>query len=145
MNEKRHGMKRFFVLLLLLLPLCLSVNAQTKYDEEAEIVYVACEYSPKFPGGEEALYAYFCNNLKYPEKAREENITGRVFITFIVERDGSLSNIKVLRDIGGGCGEEAVRVAKNMPKWKPGQHRGETVRVQYTMPVLFNFNENNNK
>ncbi|MBO7540440.1 MAG: energy transducer TonB, partial [Bacteroidales bacterium] len=76
-------------------------------------------------------------NLNYPEKAKAEKITGKVYVSFVVEKDGSISNVKVLRDIGYGCGEEAVRVVKAMPRWKPGMQRGKNVRVQYTLPLNF--------
>ena len=83
------------------------------------------------------MYKYLAQNIKYPQLARENNITGRVFVTFVVERDGSVTGVRVLRDIGGGCGQEAVRVVKSMPKWTPGKQRGKAVRVQYNLPVNF--------
>ncbi len=106
-------------------------------EEESHEIFVAVENQPEFPGGETALYQYLEKNINYPEMARQQNITGRVFVTFVVERDGSIANPRVLREIGGGCGDEAVRVVKGMPKWKPGKQRGKTVRVQYNLPVLF--------
>ena len=72
--------------------------------------------------------------------ARESGIQGRVFVTFVVERDGSVTDVRVLRGIGGGCDEEAIRVIKNMPKWNPGKQRGKSVRVQFNMPILFKLN-----
>ncbi|MBR5029263.1 MAG: energy transducer TonB, partial [Bacteroidales bacterium] len=69
--------------------------------------------------------------------AKQQNLEGRVFVTFVVEKDGSIANPKVLRDIGGGCGEEAIRVVRSMPKWKPGKQRGKAVRVQFNLPVMF--------
>ena len=80
---------------------------------------------------------YLVENLNYPEKAKAKKITGKVYVSFVVEKDGSISNVKVLRDIGYGCGEEAVRVVKAMPRWKPGMQRGKNVRVQYTLPLNF--------
>ncbi len=103
---------------------------------EAEI-FTIVEEQPGFPGGESALMDYLKNNIKYPQLARESNIQGTVFVTFVVEPNGSISNVKVLRGIGGGCDEEAVRVIKNMPKWNPGIQRGEAVRVQFNMPIKF--------
>ena len=115
------------------------IAAPIEEDKEEEIqeIFVAVENQPEFPGGEAALYQYLEKNINYPEMARQQNITGRVFVTFVVERDGSIANPRVLREIGGGCGDEAVRVVKGMPKWKPGKQRGKTVRVQYNLPVLF--------
>ncbi|MEZ5083006.1 MAG: energy transducer TonB [Bacteroidales bacterium] len=72
--------------------------------------------------------------------ARESGIQGRVFVTFVVERDGNITDVKILRGIGGGCDEEALRVIKNMPKWTPGKQRGKPVRVQFNMPIMFKLN-----
>ena len=105
--------------------------------KEEEAPFVSVEKMPEFPGGEEALYKYLSKNLKYPDIAKEQNLQGKVFVQFIVEKDGSISNPKAVRDIGGGCGEEAVRVVRGMPKWTPGKQRTQTVRVQYTLPVVF--------
>jgi protein TonB len=86
---------------------------------------------------EEGLYAYIEKNLKYPEAAKEANIEGKVAIEFIIEKDGSITNIKVLRDIGYGCGDEAVRILKEMPKWKPAMQRGKPVRNTFGMNIRF--------
>lgn len=103
---------------------------------EREIFYIV-ESMPEFPGGEEALYNYLSANLRYPTVAREAGITGKVFVAFVVEPDGSVSNIKVLRGIGGGCDEEAIRVVENMPRWVPGKQRGKPVRVHFNLPIKF--------
>ena len=95
------------------------------------------ERMPEFPGGEDALYDFIAKNLKYPQAAKDSNIQGRVFVQFVVDKDGTIINPKVARDIGGGCGEEALRVVKMMPKWKPGEQYGKKVRVQYVLPVRF--------
>ena len=92
---------------------------------------------PEYPGGINKLMEYLSKNIEYPKAARESGIQGRVFVSFIVEKDGSISNVKVIRSIGGGCDEEAVRVVKAMPKWKPGKQRGKAVRVSYMLPVVF--------
>lgn len=93
---------------------------------------------PEFPGGMEALTKYLSENIKYPEQAKKENIQGRVFVIFVVEKDGRVTNAKVLRGIGGGCDEEALRVVNAMPKWEPGRLQGTTpVRVQYGLPIVF--------
>lgn len=81
--------------------------------------------------------AFIQRNIRYPEVALKNKIEGRVYVTFTVETDGSITNIKVLRDIGGGCGQEAVRVVSIMPKWKPGTQRGKPVRVQFNLPIVF--------
>jgi len=83
------------------------------------------------------LMTYLGNNIKYPQLARESNIQGIVYVSFIVEANGSISNVKLARGIGGGCDDEAVRVVKDMPKWNPGKQRGKPVRVQFNLPVRF--------
>ena len=100
-------------------------------------VYQIVEQMPEFPNGQETLMQYIAEQVKYPAEAKKAGAYGRVFIGFIVEPDGSLSDFKVLRGIGYGCAEEALRVVKSMPKWQPGIHRGKAVRVQYLVPVNF--------
>ena len=113
------------------------VQIEQEEEEDEQVIFQVVENDPEFPGGVEAMYKYLGQNIKYPQLARENNITGRVYVSFVVEKDGSVSNVKVLRDIGGGCGQEAVRVVKSMPKWTPGKQRGKAVRVQYNLPVNF--------
>ncbi len=111
-------------------------------EEEAEEtqIFTVVESMPTFPGGDAARIKYLNSNIKYPTIARESGIQGRVFVTFVVETDGRVTDVKILRGIGGGCDEEAVRVIKNMPKWVPGKQRGKSVRVQFNMPILFKLN-----
>ncbi|MBR5253539.1 MAG: energy transducer TonB [Bacteroidales bacterium] len=104
-------------------------------DEEA--IFFVVEVQPEFPGGMDSMYAFIQKNLIYPEKAKAEGIEGRVFITFTIEKDGSVSNVKILRGIGGGCDEAAKEVIEKMPKWKPGTQRGKPVRVQFNLPIKF--------
>lgn len=103
---------------------------------EAEI-FTIVEEQPGFPGGEGALMEYLGKNISYPQLARESNIQGTVYVTFVVEPNGSISNVKTLKGIGGGCDEEAIRVVKNMPSWKAGKQRGKPVRVQFNLPIRF--------
>ena len=112
-------------------------EARKEMEKADETVYAFTEDDASFPGGEEALYAYLNKNLQYPELARESNITGTVVIKFVVEKDGSITKASILREIGGGCGKEALRVVKNMPKWKPGKKEGHAVRSEFTLPVTF--------
>ena len=100
-------------------------------------VYQIVEEMPQYPGGEQALMDYVAKNIVYPQEAKDKEISGRVFVSFVVEKDGSINEVKVLKGIGGGCDEEAVRVVKAMPKWKPGKMKGEPVRVNYQLPVFF--------
>lgn len=100
-------------------------------------VFTVIESMPKFPEEIENMFKFLAENMKYPETARNNGIQGRVFINFIVEPDGSITNAKVLKGIGGGCDEEALRVVNMMPKWKPGTQHGKPVRVSYNLPVKF--------
>ncbi|MBR7167397.1 MAG: TonB family protein, partial [Bacteroidales bacterium] len=119
----------------------LSLNSVTTVNEEAEEIeeeiFTVVETQPQFPGGEDSLYSFIYTNLRYPQEAIDNGIEGNVYITFVIEKDGSITNIKILRDIGYGCGAEAVRVLKMMPKWIPGSQRGKPVRVQFNMPIKF--------
>ena len=130
----------------------IEINAEVEQNEvieeyvapevvEEEVVeqeiFKIVEEMPAFPGGEAKLMEYVAKNVKYPQIARETGVQGRVYVNFVVEPDGSVSNVSVLRGIGGGCDEEAIRVVKNMPKWKPGKQRGKAVRVSYMLPVNF--------
>ena len=112
------------------------VEVEEEEVQEQEIFQIV-EEMPAYPGGDAKLMEYVAKNIKYPQIARETGIQGRVFVGFVVEPDGSVSNVKVLRGIGGGCDEEAMRVVKSMPKWKPGKQRGKAVRVSYMLPVNF--------
>jgi protein TonB len=100
-------------------------------------IFTAVEIIPSFPGGIEKFYKFLQYNIRYPGEAVTKNVQGKVFISFIVEKDGSLTDIKVVRAIGGGCDEEAVRVMKLSPNWNPGIQNNRPVRVAYTMPISF--------
>lgn len=106
-------------------------------EEEEQTIFIVVEESASFPGGIQEMMNFIKDNLKYPQQARETGTQGKVFVSFVVEKDGSLTDVKVLRDIGSGCGEEAVRVVKSMPKWKPAKQRGKPVRMQFNLPVAF--------
>lgn len=104
---------------------------------ESDQIFVVVESMPEFPGGNLALMRYLQENIKYPALAKEMGIKGRVFLSFVVEKDGSVTDVQVLRGIGGGCDEEAIRVIESMPRWKPGTQRNHPVRVQFNLPVKF--------
>jgi periplasmic protein TonB len=108
---------------------------------EAEI-FLIVEEQPSFPGGEDKLQQFLVDNIKYPTMARESGIQGKVYVSFVVEPDGRISNAKVVRDIGGGCGPEALRVVNMMPRWNPGKQRTKAVRVSISMPVNFVLQQN---
>ena len=108
-------------------------------------VFDIVEEIPLFPGGDAAMMKFFSNNIKYPIEAQEKNIQGRVICNFIVEKDGSLSNIKVVRGVDPLLDNEAIRVLQTMPNWTPGKQNGEEVRVQFTLPVVFRLQGDNAK
>lgn len=97
--------------------------------------FASIEVLPEFPGGPAAFGKYIQNNYQYSASAREQGVSGRVVVSFVVEKDGTLTDIKVIRDLGLGTGEEAMRVLKKAPKWKPGVQNGRPVRVAYTLPI----------
>jgi len=103
--------------------------------EEEPFAYV--EQMPTFPDGTEAMYKYIYEKIKYPAIARENGISGQVIIQFVVSKEGDIQKAKVVRGIGGGCNEEALRVVNGMPKWKPGKHNGRAVPVTFTLPIKF--------
>jgi protein TonB len=100
-------------------------------------VFYKVEHEPEFPGGIEKLYRYLGKNLRYPAAARENNTQGKVFVTFIIEKDGSLTDIRVLKSLSPETDAEAIRLIQNCPKWNPGIQNGRPVRVSYSMPVDF--------
>jgi TonB family protein len=108
-------------------------------------VYMAVKQLPQFPGGKDAFSQFLSKNVKYPQQARENNVQGRVVASFIVEKDGSLSDIKILRSVGSGLDEEAVRVLKASPNWKPGMEKGKAVRTQFSVPINFALSADDNK
>ena len=113
------------------------IQEEEAEDEKEDEIFVFVEDQPGYPGGDAARIKYLQENIKYPEMAKESGIQGTVYVTFVVEKDGRITSVKILRGIGGGCDEEAVRVIKKMPGWKPGKQRGRPVRVQFNMPVRF--------
>ena len=119
--------------------LCLmTANAQkTVVSQSNQNVYDQVEQMPEFPGGMTALIEYLQTNIKYPKDAIKQEVGGRVMVMFVVETDGSLSNVRVARKVFPSLDTEAVRVVKSMPKWKPGKEKGRPVRVNFTLPVVF--------
>ncbi len=106
-------------------------------EEATEEIFVVVEHQPEFPGGMSALMKFLSDNIKYPVIAQENGIQGRVITNFVVERDGSITDVNVVRGQDPSLDKEAVRVIKTMPRWKPGQQRGKPVRVRFTLPVQF--------
>ena len=109
-----------------------------KEEEEEEVIFMVVESMPEFPGGQQALFKYLGENVKYPVIAQENGIQGRVVCQFVVNKDGSIVDVVVVRSSGdASLDKEAIRVINSMPKWKPGKQRGKPVRVKYTVPVNF--------
>lgn len=106
-------------------------------DEGAQQIYTFVEQMPEFLGGEEELFKYLSKNIKYPAMARESGLTGTVYVTFVVEGSGKIKDAKILKGIGGGCDQEALRVVQNMPPWKSGKQNGRAVSVQCNLPIKF--------
>lgn len=118
-----------------------NTNAQNTVESKAQLTVddnsSEDNAHPKFPGGEEKLKEYIAKNLRYPVSARENKIEGTVYISAIVEVDGTLSNIKIVQDLGHGCGEAAQNLVKDMPKWKPGKRDGKPARMGVNLPIKF--------
>ena len=105
-----------------------------------ETIFDVVEENAEFEGGIQKMYDYIGKNIKYPSMARETNVQGKIYVQFVVFKDGSLGNIKVLRGIGSGCDEEAIRVIEGMPKWKPGKQRNIPVSSKFVLPIVFKLN-----
>ena len=111
--------------------------ATQKITEEVEQPFVIVEQMPQFPGGEKEMMKFIKNNLRYPSLAAENGIQGTVIVNFVVDHEGKITRIKVVRGIGGGCDEEAMRVLTKMPNWSPGRQGGKPVLVSYTVPIKY--------
>lgn len=109
--------------------------------EEDNTAFITVEVQPSFMGGNSEMYKFLGKNLKYPTAAQRANIQGKVFLSFIVEKDGSITDIETMKGIGFGCDEEAMRVVKLMPKWIAGKQNGRNVRVKFTIPVFFRLDD----
>ena len=124
-------------MMLVLLFSFMTSTAQTKKND---MVFDVVEVMPQFPGGQIAMMKYIMENMKYPEQAVKEGIQGRVTVRFIVEKDGSISDVKPVLSVHPLLNKEAVRVVESMPKWTPGKQNGKPVRVRFNVPVMFKLN-----
>jgi len=116
-----------------------EVQGQTKDTiVEEDGIFIVAEVMPEFPGGEQALMKFLQDNVKYPEKIGEADIAGRVLVQFVVEKDGSLTDVKVIKSLAPPIDEEAIRVIKLMPKWKPATQKGNPVRMWHRLPIHIN-------
>ncbi|HEY5593409.1 MAG TPA: energy transducer TonB [Paludibacter sp.] len=106
-------------------------------EEEDQVIFQVVETMPSFPGGDAELFKFLSSGVKYPVIAQENGIQGRVICQFVVNKDGSIVDVEVVRSVDASLDKEAIRVIKSMPKWSPGKQRGKSVRVKYTLPVNF--------
>ena len=125
---------------LMMLVLLFSFTTSTAQTKKNKMVYDVVEVMPQYPGGQIAMLKYIMENIKYPEQAMKEGIQGRVTVRFIVEKDGSISNVSPIHPVHPLLDKEAIRVVKSMPKWSPGKQHGKPVRVQLIVPIMFKLN-----
>ena len=134
MKTRKNVSLKVALMMLVLLFSFMTSTAQTKKND---MVFDVVEVMPQFPGGQIAMLQYIMKNIKYPEQAMKEGIQGRVTVRFIVEKDGSISDVKPILSVHPLLNKEAVRVVESMPKWTPGKHNGKPVRVRFNLPVMF--------
>ena len=137
MKTRKNVSLKVALMMLVLLFSFMTSTAQTKKND---MVFDVVEVMPQFPGGQIAMLKYIMENIKYPKQIMEEGIQGRVAVRFIVEKDGSISDVKPILSVHPLLNKEAVRVVKSMPKWSPGKHNGKPVRVRFNLPVMFKLN-----
>jgi protein TonB len=131
-------MKKLILMSMMAIVCLMTASAQkTVVSQSKQNVYDAVEQMPEFPGGMPAMIEFLQTNLKYPKDAIKQQVGGRVMVMFVVETDGTLSNVRVAKKVFPSLDSEAVRVVKTMPKWKPGKEKGRPVRVNFTLPVVF--------
>ena len=137
MKTRKNVSLKVALMMLVLLFSFMTSTAQTKKND---MVFDVVEVMPQFPGGQIAMLKYIMENIKYPEQAMKEGIQGRVAVRFIVEKDGSISDVKPILSVHPLLNKEAVRVVESMPKWTPGKQNGKPVRVRFNLPVMFKLN-----
>lgn len=131
-------MKKMILLSMMAVFCFMTASAQkTVISQKNKKVYDVVEQMPEFPGGMPAMIDFLTTNMNYPKDAEKQKVEGRVLVMFVVETDGSVSDVKVAKNVFPSLDKEAVRVVKAMPKWTPGKEKGKAVRVQYTLPVMF--------
>ena len=137
MKTRKNVSLKVALMMFVLLFSFMTSTAQTKKND---MLFSVVEVMPQFPGGQIAMLQYLMKNIKYPEQAMKKGIQGRVVVSFIVEKDGRVSNVRLLRSVESSLDKEAVRVVKSMPKWSPGKQNGKPVRVRFNVPVMFKLN-----
>ena len=126
-------------------PAAQTINPSKRASSDKGAIFTVVEQVPEFPGGMRALGQYLARNLRYPKEAQQNRIQGRVFVQFVVTQEGDIQSLRILKGIGGGCDEEAVRVVSQMPKWSPGRQNGQAVSVQYNLPIQFQLEKSEDK
>lgn len=134
-------MKRLDFFLMLFFAAIIVIPGNAQNDED---VFFVVEEMPEFPGGDKELRKYIVDNVKYPEEAQKNNIEGKVFVSFVVGKEGNVKNATIVRGVAPSVDQEALRVVSNLPKWKPGRQKGETVNVKFTVPINFQLNGEKN-
>lgn len=137
MKTRKNVSLKVALMMFVLLFSFMTSTAQTKKND---MLFSVVEVMPQYPGGQIAMLKYIMENIKYPEQAMKKGIQGRVVVSFIVEKDGRVSNVRLLRSVESSLDKEAVRVVKSMPKWSPGKQNGKPVRVRFNVPVMFKLN-----
>ena len=137
MKTRKNVSLKVALMMFVLLFSFMTSTAQTKKND---MVFDVVEVMPQFPGGQIAMLKYIMENMKYPEQAMKEGIQGRVAVRFIVEKDGSISNVEPVLSVHPLLNKEAVRVVESMPKWTPGKQNGKPVRVRFNVPIMFKLN-----
>ena len=137
MKTRKNVSLKVALMMLVLLFSFMTSTAQTKKND---MLFSVVEVMPQYPGGQIAMMKYIMENMKYPEQAMKKGIQGRVAVRFIVEKDGSISDVKPILSVHPLLNKEAVRVVKSMPKWSPGKQNGKPVRVQLIVPIMFKLN-----
>ena len=131
-------MKKFIIMALMAVFGLTTVSAQkTVVAKKNQKVFDVVEQMPEYPGGQAALIEYISNNVKYPDDAAKKKVEGKVFVTFVVDTDGKITDVSLMRKVFPSLDAEAIRVISAMPNWIPGKQKGQVVRVKYTVPIMF--------
>jgi TonB family protein len=134
-------MKRLELFLMLFFAAIIAIQGSAQNDED---VFYVVEEMPEFPGGDNAMRKYIADNVKYPEDAQKNNIEGKVFVSFVVGKEGNVKDATIERGVAPSVDQEALRVVSNLPKWTPGRQKGEAVNVKFTVPINFQLNNDEN-
>ena len=131
-------MKKFIIMALMAVFALATVSAQkTVVAQKNQKVFDVVEQMPEYPGGQAALFEYLSKNIKYPDDAAKKKVEGKVFVTFVVDTDGKITDVSLLRKVFPSLDAEAIRVISAMPNWIPGKQSGKVVKVKYTVPIMF--------